>query len=353
MTPNLRFLPVFLLFSLLGHAGTKDPSEYPLRVQILQTTWNTGGFRTTGHGRGNVMDGGTVRGFEYNFECGHPFNATQGDATYMGRWSKPEARLVIVTVEIGNSNKQHECELKTTVLDVVYAISNGGLVSYSREQYEKMQSARKVLSEEAHPSDTDPAHYPLHVIIMEAQWEKNAGGGMLGGGRGDVRLGDAQWAIEFRALCPSGLRVSPEGTFYPGRWAQEGSRLLVLSHAIGDSQSSHVCEFKTEAKPGWAYMRNTKTGALALFTPEQYKTWLERKKAGGSGTAAKAEPAFQQALRIEELEDLLRNSVSTQRIRDLVQKYGVAFQLTDEAEGRLRSVGADDALLLTIAKAKK
>ena len=38
---------------------------------------------------------------------------------------------------------------------------------------------------------------------------------------------------------------------------------------------------------------------------------------------------------------------------ELVKQFGVDFVLTDEAEKRLRSAGADSDLLLTIAKAKK
>lgn len=54
-----------------------------------------------------------------------------------------------------------------------------------------------------------------------------------------------------------------------------------------------------------------------------------------------------------EVEEALRNGVAGARIREMVRQYGVDFALTEEVERRLRSAGADDALLLAIAKAKR
>jgi hypothetical protein len=55
-------------------------------------------------------------------------------------------------------------------------------------------------------------------------------------------------------------------------------------------------------------------------------------------------------LAINEIEKLLKGSVSPARVTTLVQQYGVNFELSDEVEKQLRGLGADDKLLIAIAK---
>lgn len=56
---------------------------------------------------------------------------------------------------------------------------------------------------------------------------------------------------------------------------------------------------------------------------------------------------------LKELETALENELPKARIIELVNQYGVNFDLTEEAERRLRAAGANSELLLAIAKAKK
>ena len=58
------------------------------------------------------------------------------------------------------------------------------------------------------------------------------------------------------------------------------------------------------------------------------------------------------ALSLAEVETALAN-LPKKRVAEMVEQYGVDFNLTDEAEKRLRDAGADTNLLLAIAKAKK
>jgi len=58
------------------------------------------------------------------------------------------------------------------------------------------------------------------------------------------------------------------------------------------------------------------------------------------------------ALTLAELENALAN-LPKKRVAEMVDQYGVDFDLTDEAEKRLRDAGADTNLLLAIARAKK
>ena len=58
------------------------------------------------------------------------------------------------------------------------------------------------------------------------------------------------------------------------------------------------------------------------------------------------------ALTLAEVENALAN-LPKKRVGEMVEQYGVDFDLTDEAEKRLRGAGADTNLLLAIARAKK
>jgi hypothetical protein len=58
------------------------------------------------------------------------------------------------------------------------------------------------------------------------------------------------------------------------------------------------------------------------------------------------------ALTLAEVEKALAD-LPKKRVAEMVDQYGVDFDLTDEAEKRLRDAGADTNLLLAIAKAKK
>jgi TPR repeat protein len=55
-------------------------------------------------------------------------------------------------------------------------------------------------------------------------------------------------------------------------------------------------------------------------------------------------------LALSEIEEALTGSISPKRVATLVQQLGVSFDLNDEVEKRLRGLGADDKLLIAIAK---
>jgi hypothetical protein len=64
-------------------------------------------------------------------------------------------------------------------------------------------------------------------------------------------------------------------------------------------------------------------------------------------------PSGPQPLGEKEIEKALEDGLPNTRIMALVNKYGVDFALSDDVEQRLRKAGADDALLLAIAKGKR
>jgi hypothetical protein len=59
------------------------------------------------------------------------------------------------------------------------------------------------------------------------------------------------------------------------------------------------------------------------------------------------------ALSLQEVQTALENGLSKKKITDMVNQFGVDFELTQETEQRLRTAGADSNLLLAIARAKK
>jgi hypothetical protein len=72
-----------------------------------------------------------------------------------------------------------------------------------------------------------------------------------------------------------------------------------------------------------------------------------------SVAVTRAQPPGPRSLEIGEVETMLQNGVTKGRVQDLVLKYGVDFDVNAENERRLRAAGADTALLLVIARAKK
>jgi len=66
-----------------------------------------------------------------------------------------------------------------------------------------------------------------------------------------------------------------------------------------------------------------------------------------------AEAVPETALKLEDVLKLLEAGVTPARLETIVKERGVSFELTDDAERKLRALGATDSLLLAIAKAKK
>ena len=87
-----------------------------------------------------------------------------------------------------------------------------------------------------------------------------------------------------------------------------------------------------------------------------YKEWtqtLTLEAGENRSIEAKLEPAGPKPLELGEVEEALKNGISPKRVAEMVKQFGVDFALTDEAEQRLRSSGADSDLLLAISRSKK
>ena len=102
-------------------------------------------------------------------------------------------------------------------------------------------------------------------------------------------------------------------------------------------------EFEAEKVP-LALGPNTLQGFVASAGGQREPFKVEVKRLPPPGPPALSE---------KEVTDALTSGMTPARVTALVKQYGVDFELTDEAEKRLRAAGADDTLLLAIAKSKK
>ena len=71
-----------------------------------------------------------------------------------------------------------------------------------------------------------------------------------------------------------------------------------------------------------------------------------------AGPAPAETAAAKEPFDLTEIGQLLQGGLTAQRIVALVQQYGVSFALTDDAENRLRKLGAGDRLLAVIANSR-
>jgi hypothetical protein len=136
---------VLLCFPLFAFAG-KAPSDYPLKVHILQQSWSShNNYRNEfkGTGRGNVWEGDAVHAFDYSYECSFGVRRTARNQPYAAKWKKAQLRLALLAPEIGKNDKYQECTLKTTVHNGVYILGGGGISELSQENFKGWKAKRE------------------------------------------------------------------------------------------------------------------------------------------------------------------------------------------------------------------
>jgi hypothetical protein len=129
---------VTLLFVLSSFAG-KNLADYPLQIKVIESHWHRHRFNgiesVDGWGRGDVIDGASIRGFDFTYESSGPFERTVGDAHYLAKWKKELLKMEMVVGEIGSPDKYQTYDLKTTLRDDVYVRQSGGAVAVSQQEY--------------------------------------------------------------------------------------------------------------------------------------------------------------------------------------------------------------------------
>jgi hypothetical protein len=220
MTEMRTLIAIFVMFPLLclaAGAVSKNPVDFPLDVVVVETHWSQRGSTAMGYGHGNIKDSDGTQGFDFTYQC-VPFNPTQEGSSYPGRWKKQNTRLLLLTAEVGDARREHECELKTTPVDVVYGIVNGRLVSYNQSQYAEVAADKKILWEAANPTDINMSDFPLTASITNSNWHTGKVGGVIGAGQVTVRDGDTSSRFDFNALCLAELDSNSSAEGYKAQW---------------------------------------------------------------------------------------------------------------------------------------
>lgn len=145
---------VLVCLSLAAFAG-KNPADYPLKVHILQQAWGSHNLRYNEYratGRGNIWDGDAVHGFDFSYDCSFGVRRTARNQPYLGKWKKPNERLALLAFDIGNHDKYHECDLKTTIHPGVYVMNAGGITEMSQTDYKEWKAKHSAQSDESSSS---------------------------------------------------------------------------------------------------------------------------------------------------------------------------------------------------------
>jgi hypothetical protein len=146
------FVPVMMMSTMLP-AESKNPSDYPLRLQIFghsQTTFYHRRYEdeAKGDGRADLYENGEARGVDFNYDCGYKVRSSFGYETYPARWKKPGRELVVLLPVFGQSGKFFTCDFNADVKDFTYVRTGDGLRSEPVAQFKEWMQRH----------DFDPEH---------------------------------------------------------------------------------------------------------------------------------------------------------------------------------------------------
>jgi hypothetical protein len=270
MASHRSFPLLFVLLFATGlvvrpaDAKPRDLSTYTLRVHIFTSEWKSdnGG---SGTGRGNLIDGATVRGFDFVYYCQVNYMASVGNQAYTAKWKKPGKTIEIVGNKVGSEGKEDTCDFNVTMHDYVYDVRDGSMITLSPEQY-KSRAGTALLN--SGPVDSDLAHYPLRLSILQIDWSPPFNGVSTGNGRGNLLSPAAGLAsVDFATSCNVTFATTPPGRYDPGQWSHEGSEMAVLLQTV--SAGPQVCILKTSIHTD-IYMRDA-SGVVKAVSPEEFR----------------------------------------------------------------------------------
>jgi hypothetical protein len=146
------FVPVMMMSTMLP-AESKNPADYPLRLQIFgrnQTTFysHRSEDEAKGDGRADLYEHGEAHGVDFSYECGYKVRTSFGYETYPARWKKPGRELVVLLPVFGKSGQFFTCDFSTDVKDFTYAMGRNGLHSEPVAQFKEWMQRH----------DYDPEH---------------------------------------------------------------------------------------------------------------------------------------------------------------------------------------------------
>lgn len=128
-------LGLILFFATYGVAG-KNAADYPLQVQIIESHWHNHRDGTVnGWGQGNVLDGDSIHGFDFEYQANEPFHRTRGNAHFIARWKKASLKMEMLVGQVGSVDKFNSYELRTSMREEVYVPGPNGAEPISQEEY--------------------------------------------------------------------------------------------------------------------------------------------------------------------------------------------------------------------------
>jgi hypothetical protein len=222
-------------------------SSFPMRVHLLTARW--GGIANVyhGYGSGNLLDGVSVEGFDYGFQCDVPFieNETP-EQNYQARWRRSPYQLEILVRQLGSNERPRMCTLRLAVREHAFDATNTARMSHG-------------VSSSLHVRWQDPdfayepkqPEYPVHFHVLNGQRREDSYGDY---GWGTANLTDPLAAngvegADYSFDCSYGFLTNSQSTgFYQGRWVQQNSELEVLLQRPG-SDKVDKCVVKVQIKP--------------------------------------------------------------------------------------------------------
>jgi len=269
----LRSRALFLLlFSLLFAGCSHNPAPVATAPPLLQVhVFERGAIRSRrsgyfrGEGKANLIEGNSIKGFEFSYDCPYKFHSSDEDAFYPAQWKVEGLKIYIITPAPG-TDKEHLCELKMLMKDFVYRRINGKLVTMSVQEYASRDEARVERARSLAPADLDPSHYPVNIALLHLTWTGEVSGVHTGTGQGNLKTETGINAVDFSLHCPIVVQPTPDGRYLLGRWLQPGTHLQLLLRSIDvDGAPGATCDVTTVVEPD-VYIR---TGSTVKAIPQQ------------------------------------------------------------------------------------
>ena len=272
---------LIFLVATLPLWAVADPSDYPLRLQFASSGQTISNGSVFVRGKATLFDhaANTMSALDYSGSCSFSFQVTPTAAKIMSpaKWKKEGSKLSVLFTHPG-SEKSDKCDFDVYQIlpHQTYVTVAGGVQLVSEDQLKSQERAKAGKQRDLHPLDTDPTHFPLRIFILGANWGQEGPGGYSGQGKANVYDGNRISGLDFSATCAA-HPVGGLGSYYPGKWTQGNSRLLILSHSAGEKEKFHQCALKTDIKP-FVYFLNSNTGIISTMTETEYKDWREKRK---------------------------------------------------------------------------
>jgi len=135
MKGKTLLLPV-ALFALASpaFAADKNPTDYPIKLTILETHTDTNRWGVHGSGRGRINLDGQVNGIEFQYDCSEKYGVAYGGEYLLARWKRQPSELTVLSHGMGDSH-MNTCDMKVSVHDFIYVTKDGHLATISQKEW--------------------------------------------------------------------------------------------------------------------------------------------------------------------------------------------------------------------------